>query len=95
MYVPTRHDRCWLSPVHPLTISPQVVNGPCFVLLVRGSAEPPNVWYSHASLDFGPCFLHEEGMPAVVSELRVENRDRHPVRYVRARDNSLRPRGGD
>ncbi|KAF0295087.1 Hydrocephalus-inducing [Amphibalanus amphitrite] len=57
----------------------KVTNGPCFVLMVRGSAEPPNIWYSHSAIDFGPCFLYREGMPTIVSELRVENRDRHPV----------------
>ncbi|XP_037085539.1 hydrocephalus-inducing protein homolog [Pollicipes pollicipes] len=57
----------------------KVVNGPSFVLLVRGAAEPPNVTYSFTSLDLGPCFLHQEGMPAIVSELKLENRDRQPV----------------
>lgn len=66
----------------------QIINGPKYQLLLRGSGYKPKLHCSFLQHNFGPCHIFQAGMTPANTVLVLRNDDKHPVSFDVAFDNT-------
>ena len=79
---PNKRARCALSyqphqlgRLSPTSLQMKISHGDSYLIDIKGNSVAPGVYLSFMKHDFGPTFIYQPGMPLVIKDLEIINRD--------------------